>query len=292
MSRAVLRLPGRVSCRVSGRGPAAGRAARRLPALAVVGVLALVTACGTGDGSYGSGGPSAAPPGSGTSLSGDLTVFAAASLKATFTEIGARFEEAHPGTRVAFSFAGSSDLVAQLQQGAPADVFASADEANMAKATRDALTTGRPVDFATNTLEIAVPPGNPAKVASLRDLARPGVKVVLCAPVVPCGSAAARVEAAAGVDLRPVSEEQSVTDVLGKVAAGEADAGLVYVTDVRGARSSVQGVPFPESSGAVNTYPVAALKGSRNPALAAAFVQAVTGEPGRSVLARAGFGRP
>ena len=182
--------------------------------------------------------------------------------------------------------------MAQLQQGAPADVFASADTRNMDKATADSLTAGRPVDFATNTLEIAVPPGNPGKVASLRDLARPGLKVVVCAPAVPCGAAATEVEAAAKVDLAPVSEEQSVTDVLGKVSTGEADAGLVYVTDVRGAGGAVQGVPFPESSSVVNTYPIAALKGSRNPALAAAFVQAVTGDAGQAVLAAAGFPRP
>jgi molybdate transport system substrate-binding protein len=263
---------------------------RALPALAaVVTALALTAACSSAGGSSAAAGGSA---GSGPSPSGELTVFAAASLKATFTEIGARFEQAHPGTTVTFSFAGSSDLVAQLQQGAPADVFASADERNMAKATADSLTAGQPVAFATNTLEIAVPPGNPAGVASLQDLARPGLKVVVCAPAVPCGAAAAKVEGAAKVALEPVSEEQSVTDVLGKVATGEADAGLVYVTDVQGARGSVEGIEFPESSQAVNTYPIAALKGSRNAALAAAFVQAVTGETGQQVLARAGFGRP
>lgn len=263
---------------------------RVLPALAaVVTALSLTAACSSADGAAGAAGRSA---GSGASSKGELTVFAAASLKQPFTQIGARFEQAHPGTKVSFSFAGSSDLVAQLQQGAPADVFASADERNMARATADSLTAGKPVDFATNTLEIAVPPGNPAGVTSLRDLARPDVKVVVCAPAVPCGAAAAKVETAAGIDVKPVSEEQSVTDVLGKVAAGEADAGLVYVTDVKGAGGSVQGVPFPESSSAVNTYPIAALKDSRDPALAAAFVEAVTGETGRAVLASAGFAKP
>ncbi|HET8768695.1 MAG TPA: molybdate ABC transporter substrate-binding protein [Pedococcus sp.] len=266
---------------------------RRFVLPAVAALVASTAACGSGAGSaQGGAAASSTAASSGGRLSGTLTVFAAASLKKPFTEIGARFEKAHPGTKVAFSFAGSSDLVAQIQQGAPADVFASADERNMSKATADSLTSGAPVDFATNTLEIAVPPGNPAKVASLRDLARPGLKVVVCAPAVPCGGAAARVEAAAKVDLRPVSEEQSVTDVLGKVSAGEADAGLVYVTDVEGSGGSVQGVPFPEASAAVNTYPIAALRSSRNPALAAAFVQAVTGDPGQSVLAGAGFGKP
>lgn len=269
------------------------RTVRRRLALPVVVVLAASTAaCGSGAAQGGDPAGSSAAGSSGGRLSGTLTVFAAASLRKPFTQIGAQFEKAHPGTRVTFSFAGSSDLVAQLQQGAPADVFASADERNMSKATDDSLTAGAPADFATNTLEIAVPPGNPGKVTSLRDLARPGLKVVVCAPAVPCGAAAAKVASAAKVALKPVSEEQSVTDVLGKVSAGEADAGLVYVTDVRGAGGSVQGVPFPEASSAVNTYPIAALKGSRNPALAAAFVQAVTGEPGQSVLATAGFGKP
>lgn len=218
-------------------------------------------------------------------------MFAAASLTKTFTQIGAEFEKAHPGTKVRFNFAGSSDLVAQLQQGAPADVFASADTRNMEKATADALTAGAPVVFASNTLQIAVPAGNPAGVTSLQDLAKRGVKVVVCAAQVPCGSAAAKVEATAGLEIEPVSEEQNVTDVLGKVLAGEADAGLVYVTDVKGAGGRVEGVEFPEASVAVNTCPIAALKDSRNPVLAAAFVEAVTGPAGQSALAAAGFAK-
>lgn len=264
------------------------------------GALVLATAaCGStaGDGtSSGSSTSSAGSSASGTSssaaLSGQITVFAAASLKKTFTAIGAEFMKAHPGTTVTFNFAGSSDLVSQIQQGAPADVFASADTKNMAKATTASLTAGQPVNFASNTLEIAVPPGNPAKITSLADLAKPGVKVVVCAPAVPCGSAAAKVEAAGKVAIKPVSEEQSVTDVLGKVSSGEADAGLVYVTDVKGARDKVKGIEFAESSSAVNTYPIAALKRSTNGALAQAFVQAVTGEPGQGILAAAGFAKP
>lgn len=275
-------------------GWARARSTRALPVLALLAVVGLVAACGSGEASPQGSGSTSGSTGaaSGGSLSGEITVFAAASLKKTFTEIGAQFERAHPGTTVSFSFAGSSDLVAQLQQGAPADVFASADERNMARATTDSLTAGPPVAFATNTLEIAVPPGNPARVASLQDLARPGLKVVVCAPAVPCGAAAATVEAAGKVDLKPVSEEQSVTDVLGKVSTGEADAGLVYVTDVKGARGSVEGVEFAEAARAVNTYPIATLRGSRNPALATAFVQAVTGARGQEVLARAGFAGP
>ncbi|GAA4728387.1 molybdate ABC transporter substrate-binding protein [Pedococcus ginsenosidimutans] len=268
---------------------------RVLPVATAVALVLGTTACGgsgSGDTAGGSrsGGSSSSSSSSG-GPSGEITVFAAASLKKTFTRIGADFEKAHPGTKVTFSFAGSSDLVAQIQQGAPADVFASADTKNMDRVTADSLTAAPPVVFASNTLEIAVPKGNPAHIASLADLAKPGVKVVLCAPAVPCGSAAAKVEQAAGIDIEPVSEEQSVTDVLGKVTAGEADAGLVYVTDVKGASGGVQGITFAQSSAAENSYPIAALKASRNPALADAFVRAVTGDAGQQVLAAAGFAK-
>jgi molybdate transport system substrate-binding protein len=262
---------------------------RALATAAVATLLLGAAACGSGASGSASSGPASSGTQSSSAPHGHLTVFAAASLKATFTKIGAQFEKAHPGTTVTFSFAGSSDLVSQLQQGAPADVFASADVATMQKATRDSLTSSAPVDFASNTLEIAVPPGNPAHVASLADLTKPGVSVVVCAPAVPCGAAAVKVEHAAGIRLTPVSEEQSVTDVLGKVRSGEADAGLVYVTDVKGARSAVVGVPFAQSSAAVNVYPIAALKTSTDAALAKAFVEAVTGEPGQGILAAAGF---
>ncbi|WP_394769140.1 molybdate ABC transporter substrate-binding protein [Lacisediminihabitans sp.] len=225
-------------------------------------------------------------------LSGSITVFAAASLKGTFTELANRFKAKHPGTTVSLSFAGSSDLATQITAGAPADVFASADTKNMAKLTAAGLVDGEPVDFATNTLEIAVPPANPAAIASLADLARPGVKTVVCQAQVPCGSTTVAVEKAAGVTIRPVSEELSVTDVLGKVSSGEADAGLVYVTDVKAAGASVTGIPFPESAKAVNTYPIAALTAGARPAVAAAFVQFVVGTTGRLVLAAAGFGSP
>jgi molybdate transport system substrate-binding protein len=193
---------------------------------------------------------------------------------------------------VRFSFAGSSDLVAQIQQGAPADVFASADTSTMDIAVTGNLLDGRPRSFARNTLEIATPPGNPAGVTSLADLADPDMKVVLCAPVVPCGAAAAGVQKASGVDISPVSEEQSVTDVLGKVSSGEADAGLVYVTDVAAAGDAVHGVPFAESSEVVNTYPIATVKGSKHPDTAQRFADFVTGAEGQAVLAAAGFARP
>jgi molybdate transport system substrate-binding protein len=221
-----------------------------------------------------------------------LTVYAASSLTSTFTELGKRFEASHDGVEVSFSFGGSSDLVAQIDQGAPADVFASADTATMDRAVAADAVEGDPVAFASNTLEIAVPPDNPARVTSLQDLAEPATRVVVCAPEVPCGAATQKVEEASKVDIEPVSEEQAVTDVLTKVESGEADAGLVYVTDVQAAGDQVEGVTFPESSAAVNTYPIAALKDSRNADLAKQFVDLVTGSDGRSVLADAGFAKP
>ena len=224
--------------------------------------------------------------------SGDITVFAASSLKSAFTALGAQLEKGNPGTRVKFSFAGSSDLVAQLTGGAPADVFASADTATMTKVVDASLVAGNPVNFATNTLTIVTPPGNPKHLASFADLAKPGTQVVVCAPQVPCGAATKKVEAATGTALTPVSEESTVTDVLGKVTAGQADAGLVYVTDAAGAGDKVTAVAFPEAGGAVNTYPIAVLKGSKNAATAQRFVDLVTGPDGRKVLAGAGFAAP
>ncbi|WP_022882508.1 molybdate ABC transporter substrate-binding protein [Gryllotalpicola ginsengisoli] len=221
-----------------------------------------------------------------------LTVFAAASLTATFDRLGARFEKAHPGVTVDFDYDGSSTLVQQLAQGAPADVFASADEKNMQAAVAQKSISGTPVDFATNILEIATPPGNPAGIRSFADLAKPGVKVVVCADGVPCGNATEQVEKNTGVTLSPVSEEQSVTAVLAKVESGDADAGLVYVTDVTAAGSKVDGVRFPEASDVVNTYPIAVTEGTKQEALAKQFVDFVTSAAGQKVLRAAGFGAP
>lgn len=227
-----------------------------------------------------------------SATTGEITVFAAASLKSTFTDLGKQMEKDKPGTTVTFSFAGSSDLVTQLTQGAPADVFASADEKNMTKAVDAGLVAGEPVNFATNTLTIVTPPGNPKGIASFADLAKPGTQVVVCAPQVPCGSATDKVEQATGVTLTPVSEESAVTDVLGKITSGQADAGLVYVTDAAGAGDKVTSIPFPESTGAVNTYPIAVLNGAKNAATAQKFVELVTGSEGQKVLAAAGFAAP
>ena len=262
-------------------------------AATLAGAIALAVALTATGCSSGAAGGGASHTASATdTVHGTVTVFAAASLTATFTELGKEFEAAHPGTTVSFSFAGSSDLVSQITEGAPADVFASADEANMKKATTAGVTAGVPIDFATNVLSIAVPPGNPAGIKSFADLAKPSTKTVICAPQVPCGAATAKVEASSGVTLHPVSQESSVTDVLGKVSSGEADAGIVYLTDVRGAGKKVGSVPFPEAAAAVNTYPIVALKDAHDSKLAAAFVAFVTGPDGRSVVKAAGFGTP
>ncbi len=221
-----------------------------------------------------------------------LTVYAAASLTTSFEQLGQEFEDKHPGVRVKLSFGGSSDLVTQIQEGAPADVFASADTANMDKLADADLTDDDPQDFATNTLEIAAPPGNPAGVRSFQDLAKPGLQLVVCAPEVPCGAATQTMATRLGVRLKPVSEEQSVTDVLAKVTSGEADAGLVYVTDVTAAGDQVTGVPFPEAGQVVNTYPIASVKGSKHGDLAHDFVAFVLGDTGQQVLKAAGFGQP
>ncbi|TWH24712.1 molybdate transport system substrate-binding protein [Rhodococcus rhodochrous J45] len=245
-----------------------------LAALAAGLTAAALTSCGTGGGSD------------------VLTVYAAASLRAPFTEIAERFEEANPGVTVELSFAGSSDLETQLEQGAPADVFASADTRTMDAAVDAGVVAGEPIPFATNTLTIATEPGNPKNVTSFEDLTGGGLSVVVCAPQVPCGAATERLEKTAGVELAPVSEESSVTDVLGKVTSGQADAGLVYVTDATGAGEKVTVVSVPEAAEVVNIYPVAALSDSRDLQRADAFVRFVTGTDGRAVLADAGFGAP
>lgn len=248
-------------------------------------VLLVLTACGSNSqGSPSSG--NAAPAG------GSLVVFAAASLKKSFTDIGKQFETDNPGWSVDFTFAGSSDLVTQLTQGAKADVFASADTANMAKASKAGLLAGDPVNFASNTLVIVTAPGNPKKVASFADLAKPDLSVVVCAAQVPCGSATKKVEDATKVTLNPVSEESSVTDVLTKITSGQADAGVVYVTDAKGVGDKVAEVDFAEAASAVNTYPMAVLKTASNPDEAKKFVDLVTGDAGQKVLSQAGFAKP
>ena len=267
--------------------PASPRSGPLRVALALAAASALLAGCaGT------AGATSQATDNAPSQAPRTLTVFAAASLTETFTELADRFETANPGVRVTLNFAGSADLVTQIREGAPADVFASADAANMARLSSDGLIDGTPQVFATNTLMIAVPADNPAGIDSFADLAAPNVDVVVCAPQVPCGAALPALEAAAGVRLAPVSEENAVTDVLGKVTSGQADAGLVYVTDVASAGDAVLGIPVPEADQAVNEYPIAVVAGGAQARLAASFARFVTGETGQGVLGAAGFGAP
>jgi molybdate transport system substrate-binding protein len=234
-------------------------------------LVATLTGCGPG---------TAAP---------SITVFAAASLKPAFTEIAERFETNNPGAVVDFDFGGSSELATKLTRGAGADVFASANTAQMDTVSGAGLLAGKPVPFAANTLVIVTTPGNPKKVKSFADLARPGLAVVVCQQSVPCGAATHEVEERMAVRIVPVSEEPDVTDVLDKVISGQADAGLVYETDAINAGDKVTTVKFPEAAGAVNTYPIAVLKNAAQPGLAQRFVDMVTGEKGQKILHRAGF---
>ncbi|HET8641499.1 MAG TPA: molybdate ABC transporter substrate-binding protein [Pseudonocardiaceae bacterium] len=219
-----------------------------------------------------------------------LTVLAAASLKEPFTELERMFEAGHAGVDVRISFAGSSDLAQQIVNGAPADVFAAANESTMDTVVQAGLAAGEPKIFAGNTLQIVTAPGNPKQITGFADLAGRDLVLVVCAPQVPCGSATGQIEQQTGVTLAPASEEPDVKAVLGKVAGGEADAGLVYVTDVKAAGDKVTGVDFPEAANAVNRYPIIALDGSGE--LAAQFVTLVLGEGGGEVLASAGFQAP
>ncbi|BBY35527.1 molybdate ABC transporter substrate-binding protein [Mycolicibacter minnesotensis] len=221
-----------------------------------------------------------------------ITVFAAASLEAVFTEIAEQFKVDNPGVAVAFNFAGSSDLATQLALGARADVFASANTTQMDKVAQAGLVDGSAVPFATNTLAIVTAPGNPHHVRSFADLALPGLAVVVCQEPVPCGAATSKVAQATGVEITPVSEEPDVTDVLGKVTTGQADAGVVYRTDALHAGDKVATIEFPEAAGAVNTYPIAVLREAPRPGPGRAFMDLVTGEQGSRMLRAAGFGKP
>lgn len=221
----------------------------------------------------------------------EVTVLAAASLTGTFTELGKAFEAAHPGTSVRFSFGSSATLAQQIVQGAPADVFAAASPATM-KTVTDAYLADSPAVFARNRLQIAVPAGNPAHVADLKDLTRPEVKVALCAEQVPCGAAAAQALHAAGLTVKPVTLEQDVKATLTKVELGEVDAALVYRTDVIAAGGRVQGIAFPQADQAVNDYPIAALTKAPAGETARQFVDLVLSQQGRDALARAGFEAP
>jgi len=229
--------------------------------------------------------------GGGGQVSGTVTVFAAASLKEAFTTLGSQFEAAHPGTKVRFSFDASSALALQINQGAPADVFASAATSNMKQVT-DAGGATAPTNFVKNVMEIAVPPANPAHIASVADLGKSGVKVALCQPQVPCGATAATVFTNAKVTVKPVTLEQDVKATLTKVQTNEVDAGVVYVTDVRSAGKAVTGIPIPPDVNASTEYPLAALTKAPNTAGGKAFLDYVLSPAGQGVLTADGFAKP
>lgn len=265
---------------------------RRPAALITAAVVATVLGgCGGTPHADDRGTPSATGQAS-AAVGGALTVLAAASLTESFTTIGRRFEAAHPGSTVTFSFGSSAALATQIDQGAPADVFAAADRPTMRTVADAGNAAGTPTIFATNTLQIAVPPGNPGRITGLADFADPAKRTALCAPQVPCGAAARKLFAVAGVQPAPSSYEADVKAALQKVESDEVDAALVYRTDVTAAAGKVSGIAVPQAGQVINSYPITVLKGTRNAAAARAFVAYVSAGPGRQVLRRAGFGAP
>jgi len=251
---------------------------RLLASLAAMAFIA--TACGKDSGS-GGGGPA-----------GDITVFAAASLTGAFTEVGTAFTAKYPEASAKFSFDASSALVQQITQGAPADLFASADSSNMDKLTAGGLNGSAPVVFATNSLQIIVGRGNPKGISGLADLGKSGLKVVLCAPEVPCGKYAAQSLQSAGATVNPASLEQNVKGVVTKVTAGEADAGIVYSTDVKAAGDKAAGVEIPTTVNVIATYPIASIKSSKETDVNEAFISFLLGSEGQAILKKYGFGAP
>jgi molybdate transport system substrate-binding protein len=258
----------------------AQRRKRHTVPVAVVALVILLAACGKTSASGGS-----------SSSSDTITVAAAASLTQAFTEIGQDFEAKNPGGEVTFSFGSSATLATQISQGAPIDVFAAASPATM-KTVTDAGIANPPVDFASNTLQIAVPKGNPGKITGLSDFTDESKKVAICAPQVPCGAAAIKVFAAAKIVPAPDTLEQDVKAVLQRVESDEVDVALVYRTDVLAAGDNVEGIDFPQAARAVNIYQIATLKASENAAFAQRFVEYVRSFDGQAVLSEAGFGRP
>ena len=270
------------------------RFAVTIAALAAIAVAGCSSSSSSSTASSPASSSSPAAAGAGSSAAaqtGAITVFAAASLMGTFTQIGKQFEAAHPGDTVKFSFGGSSTLATQITGGAPADVFASAAPANM-----DTVVTAgdasNPKDFAKNTAEVAVPPANPGQVTSVNDLAKSSVKVALCQPKVPCGVVASEVFKNAGVTVKPVTLQPDVKSVLTQVELGNVDAGMVYVTDVKAAGAKVKGVPISAGDNASTLYPIATISSSTHQAEAAAFVDYVLSPAGEQVLAAAGFQAP
>ncbi|MFJ6087179.1 molybdate ABC transporter substrate-binding protein [Streptomyces sp. NPDC092369] len=270
------------------------RRTRRTLQVAGAGAAALLalSACSSDSDSDSTKSDSSASTSSSPKLSGTVTVFAAASLQESFSTLGKEFEKQYPGTKVTFSFGGSDSLAASITGGAPADVFASASPKTMAIVTDKGDGVGTPATFVRNQLEIATLPGNPDKVASLKDLTRSGLKVVLCDKTVPCGAAAQKALDAGKLKLTPVSYEEDVKSALNKVVLKEADAAVVYKTDVKAAGGKVEGVDFPESSDAINDYPITLLKDAPNAAAAKAFIALVQSAEGQKVLTEAGFLKP
>jgi molybdate transport system substrate-binding protein len=215
---------------------------------------------------------------------GTLVVFAATSLTDAFNKIGAQFQAANPGVTVKFNYNGSSSLATQIVQGAPADVFASASPKNMTTVTDQSLTSTAPKIFARNQGEIMVVAGNPNHIKSVADLANTALKVVTCAPEVPCGALATEIFKKAGVTVKPVSQEENVGGVVTKVTLDEADAGIVYVTDVKANGTKTTGVPIPESQNQTTEYPIAEIKGAPNATAAAAFISYLLSPEGQAVL--------
>jgi molybdate transport system substrate-binding protein len=266
---------------------------RLLATVATVAALALVAGCGSDSSdNAGSGSGSRAPASSSAgTVSGTITVFAAASLTESFRTLGKQFEAAHPGSTVKFNFGASSALAQSIDQGAPADVFAAASPTIMQQVVDQGGATDART-FATNVMEIAVPPDDPATVRTIADLAGSGVKVALCQPQVPCGKVAAQVFENADVTVKPVTLGPDVKSVLTSVQLGEVDAGMVYQTDVRAAGAKVKGVQIPPGQNASTSCPIAVLAKAPNPAGAAAFVDHVLSADGEKVLAAAGFAGP
>jgi molybdate transport system substrate-binding protein len=255
-----------------------------MPLVLVALLLSVLAACGSDDIALD---PTTAP----AAPRGTLTVVAAASLTDAFAEISTAFEAANGDVEVELTFDGSARLATAIIEGAPADLFASADETSMARVTDEDGTSGEPVVFATNVLQIVVPEGNPRGIDSLADLTNPEVTVALCSPEVPCGAYAAQAFEAAGLELPPAGEQDNVKGVLTQVQAGEADAGIVYRTDVLAAEH-VEGVEPAADAQVEATYPAAVLAEASNPDAAAAFLAFLTGDEARSILEDLGFGLP
>jgi molybdate transport system substrate-binding protein len=221
--------------------------------------------------------------------SGEITVFAAASLTESFDAMAKQFQKKHPDVDVRFNYGASSNLATQINQGAPADVFASADADNLQKTIDAGTVTRPPVVFAKSRLEIAVEKGNPKKIKSLADLQKPGLVLVLCADQVPCGKYASQSLAMAGVTVSPASKEENAKATLSKVSIGEADASIVYVTDVRAAKGTTSGVKIPDEVNVIATYPIGVVKASQNATAAKAWVKFVKSKEGQAILRKFGF---